>query len=95
MIPKNITDHFELMHVSRTWDELHARFGFDLKGWKKEFREFLLRQPRNTTEVDAFLIFGSRQINPVLNRILSRDPSYPTFHKLIDYILNEHIRQKK
>ena len=85
--PDNLRD-FREMHIDIVWDELQLRFGFDIKAWKKEFREFLASQPRNTTETDAFIVFGNRRINPVLNGILRRNELFPTFNKLVAYILS-------
>ena len=83
----NLRD-FQEMHIEIVWDELRLRFGFDIKAWKKEFHEFLSTQPRNTAEPDAFIVFGNRRINPVLNGILRRNELFPTFNKLVAYILN-------
>lgn len=79
--------NFQEMHIDIVWDELRLRFGFDVSAWKKEFREFLASQPRNTAEPDAFIVFGNRRINPVLNSILRRNELFPTFNKLVAYIL--------
>ena len=70
-----------------TWQELHDRFGFDLKGWKKRFQEGFSRQPRNVGETEYFLIFGNDYINPVLNELLCRNRNYPTFNRLVEYLL--------
>jgi hypothetical protein len=86
---------FQEMHILIVWDELRLRFGFDLKAWKNDFSSFLASQPRNTTETDAFIQFGNRRINPVLNSILRRNELYPTFNNLILYVVRQKRNQKK
>ena len=87
MLPRNIIDQYSEHHITLAWRELHERFGFDLKGWKQLFRDQFMKQPRNTTELDYFLIFGNQFINPVLNDILRRRQGFPTFNKFMDYII--------
>lgn len=89
----NLQD-FQEGHISEVWDELKTRFGFDLKSWKKDFRAFLGTQSRNTPEADAFIVFGNRRINPVLNEILRRNELFPTFNKLVAYILSRNKPQQ-
>jgi hypothetical protein len=90
MIPQAITDHFDLMHIERVFGELHDRFGFNRKEWEKKFKSFLAQQPRNTSELDAFIKFGNRFINPVLNEILCRNTLHATFPQLVLYIVEKH-----
>lgn len=84
----SIVHDFQEMHISVIWDELRLRFGFDLRAWKKEFADYLASQPRQTATTDAFLSFGNHRINPVLNSILRRNELFPTFNKLVEYILS-------
>jgi hypothetical protein len=86
----DIIRDFQEADIDKVWQELKKLFGFDLRAWKKEFREFLYSQPRNTTAAEAFIIFGNRHINPVLNEILRRNELFPTFNKLVEYILNRN-----
>lgn len=87
MIPQLISDHFEPMHVELVFRELQGRFGFNIPAWKKKFQDYLSRQPRNTSEMDAFIKFGNTSINPVLNEILCRNSLHPTFVKLLSYVV--------
>jgi hypothetical protein len=80
--------NFEERHITIVWVELRNRFGFNIDGWKKEFSNYFDSQPRNVSEIDAFIVFGNRRINPVLNMILKRKELHPTFNKLVLYILN-------
>jgi hypothetical protein len=81
---------FTEMHIQLTWNELHERFGFDLKTWKKKFSDYLMKQPRQTDVVSAFLRFGNDRINPLLNEILGRASGYPTFQRFTEYITSKH-----
>lgn len=90
MIPQLISDHFEPMHIDLVFRELSSRFGFNEKAWRKKFEEFLVRQPRATSEMDAFIKFGNSAINPVLNEILCRNALHSTFVKLLYYIVEKN-----
>jgi hypothetical protein len=80
------TREFSEMDISRTWDELHERFGFDLKTWKKKFSDYLMKQPREADIIGAFFRFGNDRINPLLNEILGRASGFPTFQRFTEYI---------
>jgi hypothetical protein len=89
MVPESIIKYYDQMHVDLTFRELHDRFGFPVKEWKEKFRQYLLTQPRNTSELDAFVKFGNRVINPVLNEVLCRRPSHDTFNKMLYYVIEK------
>ena len=89
-LPHNIIDNFQEIHVKMVWEELHDRFGFNIRDWKKKFADYLAKQQRNTHELDAFLKFGISELNPVLNSILCRQHYHPTFMNLVEYILSRH-----
>jgi hypothetical protein len=95
MIPQVISDHFEPMHIDLVFRELKDRFGFNDPAWRKKFQEFLSRQPRTTSEMDAFIKFGNSVINPVLNEILCRNSLHATFVKLLYYIVDKHSVPKR
>ncbi len=75
------------MHIDLVFRELKERFGFNEKGWRKKFQDFLLTQPRTTSEMDAFIKFGNRFLNPVLNEILCRNALHSTFVKMLYYVV--------
>lgn len=81
---------FQEQHIHHTWEELHNRFGFDLKTWKKKFNDYLMKQPRETDLVSAFFRFGNDRINPILNEILGRSSGFPTFQRFTEYIQSKH-----
>jgi len=87
---ENRETEFEEMHIAWVWEELHERFGFPLKEWKKQFAEYLDKQPSGRSEVvGAFFRFGYECINPILNQILCRRPGYPSWNNLCDYIVKK------
>lgn len=90
MVPQLISDHFEPMHIDLVFKELKERFGFNEKGWRKKFEEYLVKQPRTTSEMDAFIKFGNTFVNPVLNEILCRNALHATFVKLLFYIVEKN-----
>lgn len=94
-LPQNIMDNFQEMHVNMVWEELQARFGFNLKDWKRKFADYLAKQQRSTHELDAFLKFGIQEINPVLNSILCRQHYHPTFMNLVEYLLKRTSPKSK
>ena len=95
MIPQALTDHFDLMHIDLVFNELKVRFGFNKSEWEKKFKTFLLQQPRNTSELDAFIKFGNRFVNPVLNDVLCRNSGHTTFIHLLLYIVEKNSVPKK
>ena len=74
-------------HITKVWNELHVRFGFDLKKWKIRFKAYRERHPQIHSELSAFNRFGFDEINPVLNNILCRNTLYPTFNNLVEYVV--------
>ena len=86
---------FEEARVAKVWDVLKTTFHFNVSEWKKEYESFLGKQPRNTDNADAFLIFGSRFIEPILNQILKRRTGHPTWNKLIDHVINSYPSKEK
>lgn len=95
MIPQVISDNFEPLHIDLVFRELKSRFGFNEKVWRKKFQEYLVRQPRATSEMDAFIKFGNSAINPVLNEILGRNALHSTFVKMLYYIIEKNSVPKK
>ena len=76
-------------HITKVWNELHERFGFDIKKWKIKFVEYKKRHPRYESAMSAFNHFGFDEINPVLNKILCRNELYPTFNNLVEYVIKK------
>ncbi|HLT81998.1 MAG TPA: hypothetical protein VKZ86_13305 [Cyclobacteriaceae bacterium] len=86
-LPAKISDEFNARHMEMVWEELRVRFGFNVATWKRMFRNEFSKQPRNVTEVEFFLIFGNRNINDLLNRLLCRRLNHPTFNALVFYVI--------
>lgn len=88
-LSREAENEFMEYHITQVWNELHDRFGFDLKKWKIRFREYQQKHPRITSEISAFNRFGFDEINPVLNKILCRNPLFPTFNNLVEYVVRK------
>ena len=78
--------YMEIGHINQTFDLLHTKFGFPIKKWEDHFREYRRTQPRSG-ELESFMRFGYKEINPVLNKILLRRDGHPTFNKLVEYVI--------
>jgi RNA binding exosome subunit len=85
---------FEAEDIEKVWKYLEMTFSFNIKSWKKEFEAERSHFPRNTTDQEAFMIFGKHQIEPVLNEILKRK-KYPTWIGLLTFILKDKIEKRK
>jgi hypothetical protein len=83
-------DRLDETHIKEIWNELHTRFGFNLKEWKPRFEKFVIKQSRETNLMSCFYQFGHHNINPVLNEILGRQRLYPTFTNLVDYVISKN-----
>ena len=82
-------DDFQERHITIIWQELKERFGFNVKAWKQRFEDYFDKQPRTVSKAEAFYKFGSAEINMILNRILCRNDSYPTFKRFIEYVVKK------
>ena len=89
-----IREVFEVDDIDKVWDELERRFHFNIKAWKKEFYIVASNHDRFKDLQDVFLDYGKMRIEPVLNLILKRD-RYPTWIKLVTYVLKDKIEEKK
>jgi hypothetical protein len=76
-------------HIKEIWNELHVRFGFNLKEWKPRFDQYVVKQTRETSVMSCFYRFGHDHINPVLNEILCRQRLYPTFTNLVRFVISK------
>jgi hypothetical protein len=76
-------------HIKEIWNELHERFGFNLKEWKKKFDQYVIKQTRETSVMSCFYRFGHDYINPILNDILCRQRLYPTFTNLVKFVISK------
>lgn len=83
-------------HVDKVLNELHKRFGFNKEHWKSEFAMYHDHVFSNTVPLDtAFISFGNKAINPLLNKILGRADDWPTFSNLVNYVVTGKAHKKK
>ena len=64
------------------WNYLENKFGYS-KEWRREWRTYIDDSKRQATPVRAFLDFGQREINPLLNAALRRNEYHPTFMRML------------
>jgi hypothetical protein len=89
-LSREVETQLSSVHMGKVWDILHDKFCFNSREWKKEFYEFLQKQPGNTSEGEAFIEFGVKSIQPLLNLVLKRNAYHPTWKNLIDYVVKKH-----
>mgnify|MGYP003447314011 CR=1 FL=1 len=88
-----VKDVFDPEDIEKVWEYLKKTFCFNVRLWKKEFEAEKSHYPRNTTEQEAFMIFGKHRIEPVLNEILRRK-RYPTWIGLLSFVLKDKIDER-
>lgn len=76
-------------HLPMIWEALHKRFGFEIPAWKEKFEMAYKKQPRGMERVEFMLVFGVRQIDPVINQILGRPFAYSSFLKMVDELIRK------
>lgn len=91
-LPVDVEDELTDLHVREVWQLLKDRFSFNLTVWKRSYKQYLDRQPRNSPEIKVFIEFGKKFIQPVLNKALGREEMHPTWRNLIIYIVKKRKR---
>ena len=89
-----IKDVFDPEDIEKVWAYLEKTFSFNIKSWKEDFNSERIHYPRNTSDQEAFMIFGKQRIEPVLNEILKRQ-KYPTWIGLLSFVLKKKIDKRK
>ncbi|MEO5979939.1 MAG: hypothetical protein ABIS36_24490 [Chryseolinea sp.] len=90
---KYIRDILEAEDIEKVWQLLRNRFHFNIEGWKKAFETEVLRSGRFVSREEAFMIFGKKEIEPLLNVVLKRN-LYPTWIRLLCYVLKDKLDEK-
>jgi hypothetical protein len=89
-MPREVEDQISSIHMTKIWDILQEKFCFNVKAWKKEFYEYVQKQPGNTSEREAFVEFGVKHIQPILNLVLKRNVYHPTWKNMIAYVVKKY-----
>ena len=89
-LPRDIEDELSPVHIEKVWELLEEKFCFNVKAWKKEFHDYVQKQPRHVQPDEAFVMFGEEFINPVLNLILRRREYHTTWRNILTYIVKKH-----
>jgi len=85
-------DEFDATHFEPVWEELNKRFSFPVHptkqpSWKVAFKKYLSEQKHSVSETEAFMSFGNKFINPILNKALMRSEGHGTFNNLVEYVI--------
>ena len=86
-LPRDVENSFEEVHIQRIWNILEEKFSFNVKGWKEDFAKYLSSQSRQISERQAFIEFGFKKIQPILNGILKRTDYHPTWINLMRWVV--------
>ena len=86
-LPRDVENTFEEGHIQKVWNVLEEKFSFNVKGWKEDFSKYLISQSREISERQAFMEFGLKKIQPLLNSILRRTDYHPTWINLMRWIV--------
>jgi hypothetical protein len=73
--------------MEKIWSFLSEKFSFNARGWKDDFKKYLAGQSREISERQAFVEFGLKKIQPILNGILKRSEYHPTWINLMRWIV--------
>ena len=90
-LPRDVENSFEEAHIQKIWNVLEEKFSFNIKGWKEDFNKYLANQSREISERQAFIEFGLKKIQPLLNGILKRTDYHPTWINLMRWIIKNKI----
>jgi hypothetical protein len=90
---KYIRDVLEIEDFEKVWNLLQEKFHFNVREWKKEFDKVNNRRPRFISTEEAFMIFGKKEIEPLLNAVLKRK-FVPTWINILRFVLKEKLERK-
>ena len=86
-LPRDVENSFEEIHIQKILNILEEKFSFNIKGWKEDFTKYLASQSRQISERQAFIEFGLKKIQPILNGILRRTDYHPTWINLMRWVV--------
>jgi hypothetical protein len=89
-LSREAEDVMSSVHITKVWDILEEKFCFNTKAWKREFYEYMQKQPGNISEREAFFNFGVKHIQPLLNLVLKRNAYHPTWKNMIAYVVKKY-----
>ena len=82
------TDDFD-----KVWNVLEEKFSMNVSAWKEMFAREERTRGRFISSEEAFLIFGKRKIEPLLNDLLCRK-RVPTWIYLLRYVLRDKLAER-
>ena len=88
-LPRDVENELSAVHMTRIWELLEEKFCFNIKAWKKDFYDYFEKQPHRTSEREAFVEFGLKRIQPLLNKVLARKDFHPTWKNILTYVVKK------
>lgn len=78
----------------KVWSVLEEKFSMNIEAWKEKFARDERTRGRFISREEAFLIFGKRKIEPLLNDLLCRK-RVPTWIYLLRYVLQDKLAERE
>jgi hypothetical protein len=89
----SVTDVIDVKDFDTVWNFLETKFGFSSQ-WRIDWQLYIDEQARqnpDTHPVLDFLAFGCRNIEPLLNAVLCRNPYYATFSRMVFWLVRDRL----
>ncbi|CAN5231243.1 hypothetical protein BH09BAC3_BH09BAC3_21020 [soil metagenome] len=87
---KDVRDVIEVADLKIIWQHLEKVFGLDVKVYQEQYERYVLTC---SGDVAGFVDFGAAEIEPILNRMIGRDSSYPTWNNLLRFLLKDKLAE--
>jgi len=93
---KDVKDVIEYSDVKSVWQHLEKTFGLNVNIHEENFKQYFINHPKHRYPEYknlgiVFVDFGKQEIEPLLNKILQRDDSYPTWNNLLRFLLKDKL----
>jgi hypothetical protein len=89
----SVTDVIYIQDFDTVWNFLQVKFGYS-KHWRIECEKYLTERSNLVSKPDPvldFLTFCCEWINPLLNEVMCRHRSHPTFMKIVFWLVRERL----
>jgi hypothetical protein len=97
MVSEEVRLVFEMPQIDKVWAVLE-KIGMNTEILAANFNGYYQGRRQNDPLLQPkhiFLEWGEEQLQPLINRKLSRDYGHPTFNALMTYCLNSEIQQRR
>ena len=90
---KDVRDVIEVADLKIIWQHLEKIFGLDVDVYQQQFKVHVLTYSRGLNVAACFVEFGATAIEPILNDMLHRESSYPTWNNLLRFLLKDKLAE--